>query len=203
MLINPSISQCLSVSCLHVAASCPKTTPEGTLFGPHQKRFDPPSPSWNNTVKLFVSLWFPALLLGAQGEITHKNSKCHPTQSLVPSTLNPVLWFLASEEQASLNTKLPRSSSLSRPPCVGQQFKVSTYLSKLQTHPNLHSPVWVEPVGQMVFIPSERVQIWVCLFLYGWCYPGVRLQILVCLICVISPYSNWAVQIRVGLELAE
>ena len=37
---------------------------------------------------------------------------------------------------------------------------------------------------------------------------GVRLQIWVCLICVISvalisPYSNGAVQIRVGLELAE
>ena len=25
---------------------------------------------------------------------------------------------------------------------------------------------------------SERVQIWVCLFLYGWYYPGVTLQIL-------------------------
>ena len=28
-------------------------------------------------------------------------------------------------------------------------------------------------------IPSERVQIWVCLFLYGWSYPDVRLQICV------------------------
>ena len=46
--------------------------------------------------------------------------------------------------------------------------------------PNLHSPV----------IPSERVQIWVCLFLYGWYYPGVGLQIWVCLICVISTYPN-------------
>ena len=32
-----------------------------------------------------------------------------------------------------------------------------------QTHPTLHSPV---RVGQTEFIPSERVQIWVCLFLY-------------------------------------
>ena len=31
--------------------------------------------------------------------------------------------------------------------------------------------------------------------------PFVKLQICVCLICVISPYSNGAVQIRVGLEL--
>ena len=35
-------------------------------------------------------------------------------------------------------------------------------------------------------IPNETVQIWVCLFLYGWYYPGVRLQSWVCLICVIS-----------------
>ena len=41
---------------------------------------------------------------------------------------------------------------------------------------------------------------------YGWSHPGVRPQIWVCLItliCVISPHSNGAVQIRVGLELAE
>ena len=31
----------------------------------------------------------------------------------------------------------------------------------------------------------------------------MRLQIWVCLICVKSPYSNGAVQIRVGLELAK
>ena len=51
--------------------------------------------------------------------------------------------------------------------------------------------------------PSERVQIWAGLFLYGWYYPDVRLQIWVCLICVVSTYSNGAVQIRVGLELAD
>ena len=28
----------------------------------------------------------------------------------------------------------------------------------------------------MAVIPSERVQSWVCLFLYGWSYPSVRLQ---------------------------
>ena len=49
----------------------------------------------------------------------------------------------------------------------------------------------------------ERVQIWVCLFLCGWSYPSLPLQIWVCLICVISTYSNGAVQIQVGLELAE
>ena len=43
----------------------------------------------------------------------------------------------------------------------------------------------------------------VLLPIYGWYYPSVRLQIWVCLICVISPYSNRIVQIRVGLELAE
>ena len=37
---------------------------------------------------------------------------------------------------------------------------------------------------------------WVRLFLYGWSYPGVRLQIWVCLICVASSYSNGALQIR-------
>ena len=65
--------------------------------------------------------------------------------------------------------------------------------------PNLHSPVWV---GQTAVIPSERVQIWMFLFLYGWCYPccpGVRLQIWVCLICVMSTYSNEAVGIRMGV----
>ena len=46
----------------------------------------------------------------------------------------------------------------------------------------------------------EGTNLGVCLFLYGWDCPGVRLQIWVCLICVISPHSNGAVQIRVGLE---
>ena len=45
---------------------------------------------------------------------------------------------------------------------------------EFQTHLNLHSPV---RVGQTVVVPSERVHIWVCLFPYGWSYPGVRLQI--------------------------
>ena len=40
--------------------------------------------------------------------------------------------------------------------------------------PNVHSPA---SLGQTAVIPSERVQIWVCLFLHGWSYPGVRLQI--------------------------
>ena len=40
-----------------------------------------------------------------------------------------------------------------------------------------------------------------CLFLYGWYYPGVRLQVWVCLTCAISPCSNGALQIRVGFEL--
>ena len=51
--------------------------------------------------------------------------------------------------------------------------------------------------------PSKRVQIWVCLFIYDWSCPGVRLQFWVCLICVISPHSKGAVQIRVGMELPE
>ena len=55
----------------------------------------------------------------------------------------------------------------------------------------------------MAVIPSVGVEIWVCLFLYGRYYPGVRLQIWVRLICVISAYSNGAVQIRVGLEFAD
>ena len=39
---------------------------------------------------------------------------------------------------------------------------MSLAFSELQTHLNLHSLVWV---GQKAVIPSERVQIWVCLFL--------------------------------------
>ena len=70
----------------------------------------------------------------------------------------------------------------------------------LRSRCNLHGPV---SVGQTAVIPSERVQIRVCLFLYGWYYAGLRLQIWVRLICVISTYSNRAVQIWVGLELAE
>ena len=41
--------------------------------------------------------------------------------------------------------------------------------------------VWV---GQTAVIPSDRVHIWVCLFLFGWYYPSVTLHIWVCLICV-------------------
>ena len=43
----------------------------------------------------------------------------------------------------------------------------------------------------------------VCSYMAGHISPGVRLQIWVCSICVISPYSKGAVQIRVGLELSE
>ena len=50
---------------------------------------------------------------------------------------------------------------------------------------------------------SERVQIWVCLFLYGWYYPGVTLQILGVFDLCHFALLNGAVQIRVGLELAE
>ena len=39
-----------------------------------------------------------------------------------------------------------------------------------------------------------------CLFLYRWYFPGARLQIWV---CFVSPHSNGAVQIRMGLELSE
>ena len=53
--------------------------------------------------------------------------------------------------------------------------------------------------------PARRCKFWVCLFLCGWYYPRVRVQtcVCVCLICDISPHSNAAVQIRVGLELAD
>ena len=42
----------------------------------------------------------------------------------------------------------------------------------------------------MAVIPIERVQIWACLFLDCWYYAGVRLQIWVCLICVIFALSS-------------
>ena len=48
----------------------------------------------------------------------------------------------------------------------------------------------------------ERTNLGV-LFKHGWYCPAVTLQIWVCLICVMSPYSNGAVQIQVGLELAD
>ena len=41
------------------------------------------------------------------------------------------------------------------------------------------------------------------LFLHCSSYPGVRLQIWVSLICVISPHSNGAARIRVGLKFTE
>ena len=65
--------------------------------------------------------------------------------------------------------------------------------------PEFHSPVLRRSDGSH---PSERVQTWVCLFLYGWYYPGsgyklVCVCVCVFLICVISSHSNGAVQIRV------
>ena len=67
---------------------------------------------------------------------------------------------------------------------------------------------WVSPIRQRAPNPPEFVQpslsrsngierghIWVCLLLYRWSYPGVRLQIWVCLICVMSPQSNGPVRI--------
>ena len=97
--------------------------------------------------------------------------------------------------QADLTpTSLSLSSQQHQP-----QKGLHVCFSEPQTHPNLHRPVLV---GQTAVIPSERVQIWVRLFLYGWSCPSIKLQIWVCLICVISTYSNGDVQIRVGLEFA-
>ena len=47
------------------------------------------------------------------------------------------------------------------------------------------------------------VCVCVCVFLCGWYCPGVRPQVWVCLICVMSTYSSGAVQIRVCLKPAE
>ena len=56
----------------------------------------------------------------------------------------------------------------------------------------------VEPlVGQISLSPAP------CVAEYGWYCPGVRRQIWVCWICVISHYSNGAVKIQVGVELAD
>ena len=75
--------------------------------------------------------------------------------------------------RADAGTKLPKSDGSSKPTR------------------NLHSPVWA---GPKAVVASERVHIWVCLFLlYGWSLPGVMVRIWVCLICVISTYSNRAV----------
>ena len=41
-------------------------------------------------------------------------------------------------------------------------------ISELQTYPNLHTPL---SVSLTAIIPYERVQIWVCLFLYGCSLP--------------------------------
>ena len=91
----------------------------------------------------------------------------------------------------------PRRSVLLWPWCFAMAVAsllsvVFWQVSELQTHPNLHSPVGV---GQTTVIPSERVQIWVRLFLYGRYYPSVRLQVWVSLICVVSPYSNGVVHL--------
>ena len=62
----------------------------------------------------------------------------------------------------------------------------------------------VQILGLGVVIPSERVQIWVRLFLCGLFYPCVRHKfVCVCVICVLSPHSNGAIQTRVGVELAD
>ena len=81
--------------------------------------------------------------------------------------------------------------------------RLGSSISELQTHPNLHSPVWG---GQTAIIPSESVQIgFVCSCMAGiaqvWGYKfGV---FYLCHSALISPYSNGAVRIRVGLELAD
>ena len=49
----------------------------------------------------------------------------------------------------------------------------------------------------------EGTNLGVCLFLYGWSYSGLRLQMWACSICVFSICSNGALRIRVGLELVE
>ena len=81
--------------------------------------------------------------------------------------------------------KHPRLGPAENHICGENRLRKSNWasLSELQTHPNLHSPVWL---GQTAVIPSERVQIWMRLFVYAWYCPGLRLQIWVCLICVIS-----------------
>ena len=61
-------------------------------------------------------------------------------------------------------------------------LKTKKSASSKRNHPNLESPV---SVAQTAAILSERVDIQVRLFMYGWSYSGVRLQIWVCLICVI------------------
>ena len=57
-------------------------------------------------------------------------------------------------------------------------------VSELQTHPNVHSPAWVGP----------QVQIWVCVFLYGWSLPRCEGANLSVFNLVMPTYSNAAVQ---------
>ena len=61
------------------------------------------------------------------------------------------------------------------------------FISELQTHPNLHSPVWV---GQSAAIPSAARCKFGCVFLHGCPYPGAMVRTWVCLIYAISTYSN-------------
>ena len=91
-------------------------------------------------------------------------------------------------------------------------FRDLTYLSELQTHPNLHNPRLTRVKREVV--PSEGLQIWVCLFLYGqslrrhphdWPYRNKHTQI-----CTprwerppFDPTQTGAVQIRVGLEFVD
>ena len=58
---------------------------------------------------------------------------------------------------------------------------------------------------QRTFISSERVRIWVCLFLNGWSLPWCEDASLGVfdLIRVMLTYSNGAVQAHAGLDLAD
>ena len=91
---------------------------------------------------------------------------------------------MASEKRTRLKKALPKDNKVPH----------QDDLSELQTHPNLHSRHSSPAIGYTFGC--------VCVLLYGLVLPGVRLQIWVCLICIISTYSIRAVHIRVGLELA-
>ena len=55
----------------------------------------------------------------------------------------------------------------------------------------------------MAFHAAKFLKVWLCCSCMAGHYPGARVQLWVCFICVISTCSNGAVQIRVGLELAD
>ena len=118
-------------------------------------------------------------------------------RKILPSGFLPLSRFQFSGELCAA-TALPTIW-----PAV-RKVPVTPTLSELQTHPNLHSPVWVGSNGRRPQREGTNLGVFVPIWLVLPRCEATNLGVFVlCHFALISPYSNGAVQIRVGLELAE